>query len=373
MDEVPDIAGPPAVNGTDGPPADGPPAPSDLDEAARDRTFVDALFAAAPIGLAFVDRSYRYVRVNPATAARLGTVPEEVNGRRLADLDPELWSTLRPVYERVVQTGRAVDVEGARTDDGVLQCRLLRYYPVRAGEELIGFGLLDLDITRRKRAELAAAELAEERRDLVDALMRAHERERQRIAADIHGDTLQVFAALRLKLEELDGSLHEPGQRAVLAEFQDAFVAATRRLRGMLFELWPPSLERVGLPETVAELLDQVERDTGLKTRLEVGLSRELSLELRGVMYRVIAEAVTNVRRHAGATTIEVALDGHEDSAIARVHDDGHGFDPATARIGHVGLREMAERAHAVGGTVVIASIPGTGTTVELCVPAGAG
>jgi PAS domain S-box-containing protein len=368
ISEVPDAAEPApppsCVNGAE-------PAEAVDDERFRDLVRLDALFAAAPIGLAFLDRDYRYVRVNPTTAARLRLTPEEVHGQRLADLDPELWSKLRPIYERVVESGCPVDVEGALIEDGeMVMCRLLRYYPVRVGGELIGFGLIDLDITDRKRAELTAAELSEQRRDLADSLLVARERERRRIAADIHGDTLQAFAALRLRLEELGNRLRDPDDRALLDELDHDFLSATQRLRGMLFELWPPDLERTGLTETIAELLDRVQRESGLRTHLDAELGREPAVEVRGVVFRIVAEAVANARRHARAGRIEVVLRELDGAVTARVSDDGAGFDPDGAGMGHVGLREMIERARAIGGTVTIVSSRGEGTTVQLRLPA---
>jgi len=203
---------------------------------------------------------------------------------------------------------------------------------------------------------------------MLEALVHAGERERRQIAADIHGDTLQVLAALRLQLRALARNLHAPEQTAALAQIERTVELATERLRALSFELWPASLEQVGLAPTISELLANFDQE-GPTTRLEVDLRSELPLELRGVIYRVIAEALTNVRQHARANSVAVEL-GEADGAVwARIRDDGVGFDPSAAPFGHFGLREMSDRIHAVGGSIEIRSRPGQGADIRLRVP----
>jgi signal transduction histidine kinase len=94
---------------------------------------------------------------------------------------------------------------------------------------------------------------------------------------------------------------------------------------------------------------------------------------LRGTLFRVIAEALANVRHHARAASVKVSLTHRDGLLTLRVTDDGVGFDPAaTPGLGHVGLLEMRERMRAVGGELTIGSAPGQGTVVEGTVPHGA-
>ena len=194
------------------------------------------------------------------------------------------------------------------------------------------------------------------------------ERERRQIAADLHGDILQVLGALRLKLDALASDLHAPEQRAAVVDIEGAVELATERLRALLFELWPPSLERNGLAQAISELLADFERE-GLTTRLEVDLPNELPLELRGVIYRVIAEALANVRQHAAARSVEVLLAEAHGAIRGRIRDNGVGFDPSTASVRGLGLREISHRVRAAGGTIEIRSEAGRGTDIQLSVP----
>lgn len=323
---------------------------------------------ASPFALIIVDRDFRLLRVNLPPSLQFPYDPSWLEGRRMADAAPDVYEQVREVHERILAGGRSEVLEITRTAGSEVFHRLLLFYPARVRGELIGVGIVDIDITDRKRAELAVAELAEERRGLLQALVQMQERERRRIAADIHADTLQVLGAVRLKVDALGGTLESPEQRAALADIEETFDLAAGRLRGLLFELWPPSLERTGLAETVSELLANCERD-GLSTRFEADLAHEVPLELRGVIYRVIAEALTNVRRHAHASSVEVELGEAEGGLFARIRDDGVGFDPRAAPSGHFGLREMSDRVHAAGGTIEVRSEPGRGTEIRLSVP----
>jgi PAS domain S-box-containing protein len=350
----------------------------DIDEQKQAVTLLDALFSQAPIGLAYLDRDGRYVRINETLAANNGLPVEAHLGHLAEDIIPALWPRIAPALHRVFDRGEPVvgwEVAGeTAAAPGETRHWLVSYYPVRTGTEIAGVGVVAIDETARKRAEFAMSRLSEERQALLDALVRAQERERRTVAANIHADTLQVFAAVRLKLEELGESLREPGQRAALQQVEEALSSAQERLRNLLFELWPPSLERSGLRLTIEELLTRLQVDSGVRTNLAFGLDGEPAPELRGTLFRVIAEALANVRRHAGAASVDVSLAQRDGVVTLRVIDDGVGFDPSSPPdLGHVGLLEMGERVRAVGGEFKISGAPGGGTIVEAIVPAGSG
>jgi PAS domain S-box-containing protein len=323
----------------------------------------------APLGIVIVAPDYRYMSATRSAAALLGLSAAEASGKRMSELDPERWERVRPVYERVFAEGASCDLEWTGMGADGSRCGLAHYYPIRLGDEVVAMGIVTLDISARKRAEDAVAALAEERRVLLDALVRAQERERRRIAADIHADTLQVFAALRLKVEELGHRLRDPANRELLAELDAAFGSATQRLRGLLFELWPPSLERAGLGDVLEQLATRIEADGGPQVRLELSLRRELPLDTRAVVYRVIAEAAANAARHARASRVTISVDERGSQVLAEVNDDGAGFDVDESQFGHYGLREMSERVKAIGGMLAITSAPGAGTTISASVP----
>ena len=126
-------------------------------ETAEALTLLDTLQATASVGLGFVDREYRIIRVNKHLAA-VGAMPADQQvGRTLAEVVPAQWPTLEPIYKRVLDTGTAVvdvDRSGPTTEDpGRTHCWLTSYYPVRLDGEITGVGVVAVDITERKLSE----------------------------------------------------------------------------------------------------------------------------------------------------------------------------------------------------------------------------
>lgn len=198
--------------------------------------------------------------------------------------------------------------------------------------------------------------------------------ERNRLARDLHDAMTQTLFSLRLTLATATSALDaDPAATAVHLRAAAALVELTfEELRTLVFELRPPSLAVDGLAETVRKHLDIVGRAHGLAVRVSTRGDRRPGGAIEAAMYRIVQEAVTNIVRHAGASTIDLDLD-LGDVASVRVHDDGVGFDPGARgiRTRHLGLTSMRERAQAAGGTCTIESWLGAGTTVLVEVPLG--
>jgi PAS domain S-box-containing protein/putative nucleotidyltransferase with HDIG domain len=133
-------------------------------ELAATAALLDALQTAAPVGLAFVDRQFRKLRVNEALAKLAGLPVEDQIGRPAAEITPDLWPQLEPIYRSVLATGQPVlNLEvtrsGVSVPGGTNHC-LSSFYPVRVDAEVVGVGVVVVDITERRRAEgLLAANL----------------------------------------------------------------------------------------------------------------------------------------------------------------------------------------------------------------------
>ena len=141
------------------------------------RAILDALQSSAPIGFLFLDREFRYVRVNEKVASIHGSVSvQEHLGHTVAEIAPALWSELEWAYRRVLDTGEPVlnvELSGPTAEDpGHEHSWLESIYPVSVGMEIIGLGVVLIDVTERKRAETAMVALTEA---AVDALAAATE------------------------------------------------------------------------------------------------------------------------------------------------------------------------------------------------------
>ena len=208
---------------------------------------------------------------------------------------------------------------------------------------------------------------------LLSELVAAEEETRRRIAADIHDDTAQAVAAAGLRIDALISELKDPAAREAGMNVRRALAEANRRLRRLLFELRPPALDEAGLAPALELFLTDAFSDNGFDWRVSNELTREPSPEVRAILYRVALEALTNVRKHANASLVEVHLERRGAGVAVRVRDDGDGFElpapDAESEPGHIGLLSMRERAEAAGGSFALASRPGRGTTVDFWMP----
>jgi two-component system sensor histidine kinase UhpB len=215
-------------------------------------------------------------------------------------------------------------------------------------------------------AELTAAfngmldRLEDERRDSARRALAAQERERQRIARELHDEVGQALTAVVLQLDHA----HRSGDRTEIAQAREAARASLEDIRGIARRLRPEALDDLGLPSALAALTNEVSRRTRLPVdrRISPGLP-PLEPEEELVVYRVAQEALTNVARHAGARHAWLALEVRDGRVELEVRDDGEGFDGEPAGAGLVGMRE---RAVLIGADLGVTSADGRGTTVRL-------
>jgi signal transduction histidine kinase len=211
-------------------------------------------------------------------------------------------------------------------------------------------------------------ESVDARRRLIGDIVTAQEEERRRIGGEIHDDAVQAMTVVMLRLGLLARRMTDPEDLAAIRELESSVGAAIASLRHLIAGLIPPELDRAGLAVAVRSLLERLEAEF----ELAHGLEAEPSPEVGAITFRIVQEALVNVRKHSRATRIKVLLESRDGGVLARVDDNGTGFDvDATlerVRAGHLGLAAMRQRAELVGGWLKIRS--GTsGTSVEFWIP----
>ncbi len=251
--------------------------------------------------------------------------------------------------------------------------------PIHEDGRLMGTVMSFTDITERKLADegmrslfATLQEADHERRVLLTHLVGAQEAERERIAADIHDDSVQAMSAVALRLEMLRKTALEPDAAAMVRRLEETVGMATTRLRHLLFELSPPALEHGGLASGVGAILEELSAEAGFEYRIDNRLKSEPPQERRIVLYRIAQEALGNVRKHARANRVSVVLESLDEGVLVRIQDDGVGLDPHAVkrpRPGHLGLVSMRQRAEVAGGWTRVESARGAGTIVEYWVP----
>jgi len=202
--------------------------------------------------------------------------------------------------------------------------------------------------------------------------------ERTRLSREIHDGIAQTLGALQLKASQLEDSL-STGQVAEsqghLSELQEMISRAYRDLREAMLGLRAVVEPGTGLVPALREYLAHYQLQYGLDVRLEANEDEPATMdgETGAQVMRIVQEALSNVRRHAGTGRATVRIERHGDGLRICVVDEGRGFDPGLFEGRddgrHLGLRTMRERAASVGGTLAVESQPGRGTRVVLQLP----
>jgi signal transduction histidine kinase len=202
----------------------------------------------------------------------------------------------------------------------------------------------------------------------------ATEEERARWARELHDETLQSLAALRLGLSAARRAKDDPiAIDLLLAEAVEQLDGEIATLRALITELRPAALDELGLPAAIAALADRSGR-LGLVVDVDVDAALAEQIgdpESRIAIYRIVQEALSNARRHGEAQRAVVTVAVDAAGVTVTIRDDGSGFD-VSVRSGGFGLLGMRERAELLGGTLGVASEVGGGTTVTATLPCDA-
>ncbi|OXM53370.1 histidine kinase [Amycolatopsis thailandensis] len=234
---------------------------------------------------------------------------------------------------------------------------------------LVGFGEVTRDLTEHRKSQ----EETTGRRRAFAHFVRAQETERRRIAWDVHDDSIQSMIAVSMRLQMLAAQRRD----SALAQLDEAIQGAIRRLRILVAQLRPPALNDDDLVASVREYLDDVVTGWGLECTLRNDFTAKPPPDIVVTAFRILQEALVNVRKHANATAVEVSLTGQDGGLLVKVADNGEGMkaDVEGSREvvsgEHIGMASMRERAEAAQGWFRISSGPGEGTSVAFWIPLG--
>jgi signal transduction histidine kinase len=238
-------------------------------------------------------------------------------------------------------------------------------------------GLLGIAIENAARYEESQAREAL-RGELLHQVVSVQERERQRIARDLHDGAGQALTALGLGFAAVAETVKsDPAQAAAqLLELKRMSTQALTDLRDLIRDLRPSLLDDLGLVPALQNQVQTFQAHSGVNARFTIhGRVCRLPADMETILFRIAQEALTNIAKHAAAENVTVMVAFEPDVIQLQVKDDGRGFDvdeifATTAQPRHAwGLLGMQERVALVGGSCHISSSPGQGTAVEVCIP----
>jgi PAS domain S-box-containing protein len=333
----------------------------------------ESSFESSNVGKLILDADRYIIRANEAAAQMSGreawqllglrypvNVDEDVAAATIADIERARHGLPVPLRHREIHRPDGTSRFVQRTISTVLDDT--------GTAEL--FNLQFVDVTTLHAAEVEIVELAEQRRLLLAELVSAEQAERNRIGQEVHDDSIQLLAAAQLRMQLLVDQLSD-NERANAAALtvSDLLSTAHRRLRQLLLELEPPASVDRPLSDSIVHVASIFFEETDTRVSVSGSLD-ELPPEVAAVFFRAARECLSNARRHAHASRVEVLLTEDNAAWQLSVTDNGIGVPhQLTSEPGHLGLRGIHSRAEALGGSCTIRRGPGGGIEVLVAVP----
>lgn len=213
-------------------------------------------------------------------------------------------------------------------------------------------------------------ELKQERYGRMRSVIDGEEMERQRLSRELHDGIGQLLIAIKLRLESLLYQDETEVKHSIqeMKKYFDEIIDEVRRISNNLL---PSVLEAFSIPIAFRNLFSETEEHSNLKIRFEArGNFDDLDKKTKTYIYRLTQEALSNIVKHAEATTVNVKLVRKGESLTLAISDDGKGFlVDQSGKEGGNGIHNMRERASLLRGKIEIASVKGEGTTITLKVP----
>lgn len=267
---------------------------------------------------------------------------------------------------RIIQPLQALESKAAELGWG-------SYGPI---EEPVG-GITEIRRLQSELVHLAHKVKAAQQglRGYIGAITHGQEDERQRLARELHDDTLQALIALNQRIQLAQLSLNGNPESSELVEIQELTEQTIRNLRRITRALRPIYLEDLGLVAALEMLAQEFQQANNVNVDFHrMGVEERLDPNVELALYRIAQEALSNVTRHAHATKVTIHLTFSLEKLTLQINDDGIGFEvpesPAEfVPSGHYGLLGLFERAEMISAKLEIDSMPGQGTQLTVSLP----
>ena len=323
---------------------------------------------SVPAGVAMLDQDLRYLQVSDRWCADYGLASSQILGRSHYELFPDIPERWKNMYRRALE-GETLRADEDRWDreGGTTAWVRWEIRPWRTPRGVVG-GILIFaeDITRRKQMEEAISGVS-------GRLIEAQEKERGRIARDLHDDICQQLALVSIQLEQVQRELPDSvsEHRSQVGELRKRIMDISTDVQMMSHELHSAKLTYLG----AAVAMKGFCREFGEHHKFEIefqsrDLPRQLPPDVSLCLFRVLQEALHNAAKHSGVKRFDVQLWGTSGDVHLTISDLGSGFDTEAAMKGRgLGITSMQERLKLVKGELTITSHPKSGTSIHARVP----
>jgi len=268
-----------------------------------------------------------------------------------------------PEYQVTTKSGKVIIIE--------ISVVLLRNAQGHAS------GMLSIcrDITERRQTEETLRQQQLKLRSLASELTLTEERERRRIATELHDHIGQSLILCKMKIEELRKHHDQARFREEIAEVSRRIDDCIQDTRSLIFDLSPPILYDLGLKAAIEWLIEELQKNFALTFDVIKEMQDlPIDIDLRIILFRVVREILLNVAKHSRATRLELSMRQEEGHVSIVVRDNGVGFDPARVLEHHkgkpdFGIFSIRTRLNDQGGDLAIDSAPGKGTQLVVTAP----
>jgi len=336
------------------------------------------LFESAPDTIYLIDSEGRFVDGNRAAMELIGFDRDEVIGKSLAEmglLSAGQLSNAKTNLKKEAKGKLSGPYEyNLKRKDGSYVSVEVRTFPVKIGGKMLTLGIAR-DMTERKRTEQELLEHQAKLKSLASQLSLTEERERHRLATDLHDQISQSLVISKIKLDQLRKSSTSDEFDRPLEDICNCLGQIIDDTRTLTFDLSYPILYELGFEAAVAEwLTDQIQEKHGIITELDDEHKKPLDDDIRVLLFRNVRELLINVVKHAQANKVKVSIYKVKDNILVSVEDDGVGFDPVNAtsmvtKKAEFGLFSIRERLEQLGGMIEINSEPGRGSKITMTAP----
>jgi PAS domain S-box-containing protein len=321
-----------------------------------------------------------YVYMNRQLRQALPKHQEDWLGKRDRDLwEPDDAAEFERNDETVLRSNQPLQVVESWMHERQVLSMLVNKFPIRdvQGNPVMVAGT-SIDITDRKRAEEQLKSTSEQLRALSASLQSAREKERTRIARELHDEMGSALTSFKWDLEEMDKTISGPCNEMDIASLRERIAAMTglidttiHSVRRISSELRPSILDDLGLVAAIEWQGQQFESHTGITCQCNCFIDPvDLTRDQATALFRILQEAMTNILRHAQATRVSIALEEEERVLVLTVKDNGRGItEEERTGLESLGLIGMRERAHLIGGKIEVVGLTGTGTLITVRVP----